>query len=51
MLLLTWQQNDLPWSRNVEWIIENPQFYEFLALFLLKAVEAMDVAFNQIQVS
>ena len=51
MLPLTWQQNDLSWSLNVEWIIKNPQFYGFLALFLLEAVEAMDVTFNQIQVS
>ena len=51
MLPLIWQQNDLPWSLNVEWIIKNPQFYGFLALFLLEAVEAMDVTFNQIQVS
>ena len=49
MLPLTWQQNDLPWSLIVEWIIKNPQFYGFLALFLLEAVEAMDVTFNQIQ--
>ena len=49
MLSLTWQQNDLSWSLNVEWIIKNPQFYGFLALFLLEAVEAMDVTFNQIQ--
>jgi hypothetical protein len=34
MLLLTWQQNDLSWSLSVEWIIKNPLFYEFLALFL-----------------
>ena len=46
---LTWQQNDLSWSLNVEWIIKNPQFNGFLALFLLEAVEAMDVTFNQIQ--
>ena len=51
MLPLTWQQNDLSWSLNVEWIIKNPQFHGFLALFLLEAVEAMDVTFNQIQVS
>ena len=51
MLPLTWQQNDLPWSLNVEWIIKSPQFYGFLALFLLEAVEAMYVAFNQIWVS
>ena len=43
-----WQQNDLSWSLNVEWIIKNPLFYGFLAFFLLKAVEAMDVAFIQI---
>ena len=49
MLLLTWQQNDLSWSPNVEWIIKNPLFYGFWALFLLEAVEAMDVTFNQIQ--
>ena len=49
MLSLTWQQNDLSWSLNVEWIIKNQQFYGFLALFLLEAVEAMDVTFNQIQ--
>ena len=42
-------QNDLSWSLNVEWIIKNPLFYWFLALFLLEAVEAMDVTFNQIQ--
>ena len=48
MLPLTWQQNDLSWSLNVEWIIKNPLFYGFLALFLLEAVEAMDVTFNQI---
>jgi hypothetical protein len=51
MLPLTLQQNDLSWSLNMEWIIKNPQFYEFLALFLLEAVEAMYVTFNQIQVS
>ena len=51
MLLLTRQQNYLSWSLNVEWIIKNPQFYGFLALFLFEAVEAMDVTFNQIQVS
>ena len=52
MLPLTWQQNDLPWSLIVEWIIKNPQFYGFLALFLSEAVEAMeamDVTLNQIQ--
>ena len=49
MLPLTWQQNDLSWFLNVEQIIKNPQFYGFLALFLLEAVEAMDVTFNQIQ--
>ena len=49
MLLLTWQQNDLSWSLNVEWIIKNQAFYGFLALFLSEAVEAMDVIFNQIQ--
>ena len=27
MLPLTWQQNDLTWSLNVEWIIKNPLFY------------------------
>jgi hypothetical protein len=47
MLLLTWQQNDITWSFNVEWIMKNPLF--FLALFSLEAVEAMDVTFNQIQ--
>ena len=49
MLSLTWQQNDLSWSLNVEWIIKNPQFYGFLALFLSEAVEAMVFIFNQIQ--
>ena len=49
MLLLPWQQNDLSWSYNVEWLIKNPLFYGFWALFLLEAVEAMDVTFNQIQ--
>ena len=48
MLLLTWQQNDLSWSLYVEWIIKNPLFYWYLELFLLEAVEAMDVTFNQI---
>ena len=48
MLLLTWKQNDLSWPLNVEWIIKNPLLYWFLALFLLEAVEAMDVVFNQI---
>ena len=33
MLPLTWWQNDLSWSPNVEWIIKNPLFYGFLALF------------------
>ena len=42
MLLLTLQQNDLLWSLNVEWIIKNPLYYGFLALFLLETVEAMD---------
>jgi hypothetical protein len=51
ILPLTWQQNDLFWSLNVEWINKNLQFYRFLALFLLEAVEAVDVTFNQIQVS
>ena len=51
MLPLTWQQNDQYWSLNVAWIIKNPLFYGVLALFLLEAVEAMDVTFNQIQVS
>ena len=51
MLPLTWQQNDLSWSLNVEWIIKNPQIYGFLALFLLEAVEAIDVTFHQRQVS
>jgi hypothetical protein len=46
MLPLTWQQNDL---LNVDWIIKNPLFYGFLALFLLEAVEVMDVTFNKIQ--
>ena len=49
MLLLPWQQNDLSWSPNVEWLIKNPLFYGFWALFLLEAVEAKDVTFNQIQ--
>ena len=40
-----------PWSINVEGIIKNPLFYGFLALFLLEAMEAMDVTFNQIHVS
>ena len=43
ILPITWQQNDLFWSLNEEWIIKNPLFYGFLALFLLEAVEAMDV--------
>ena len=29
----TWQQNDPSWSLNVEWIVKNPLFYGFLALF------------------
>jgi hypothetical protein len=33
MLPLTWQQNDLSWSLNVEWIVKNPLFYGFVALF------------------
>jgi hypothetical protein len=45
----SWQQNAQFWSLNVEWIIKNPLFYGFLALFLLEAVEAMNVIFNQIQ--
>ena len=49
MLPITWQQNDQSWSLNVEWIIKNPLFNGFLALFLLEAVEAIDVTFNQIQ--
>ena len=49
MLPLTWQQNDQSWSLNVEWIIKNALFYGFLGIFLLEAVEAMDVTFNQIQ--
>ena len=48
MLPLTWQQNDQSWSLNVEWIIKNALFYGFLGLFLLEAVEAVDVTFNQI---
>jgi hypothetical protein len=31
MLPLTWQQNDLSWSLNVEWINKNPLFYGFFA--------------------
>ena len=50
MLPLTWQQNDLSWSLTVEWIINNPKIYGFLALFLLEAVEAKDVTFHQSQV-
>ena len=42
-------ENDLSWSPNVEWLIKTPLFYGFWALFLLEAVEAMDVTFNQIQ--
>ena len=49
MLQITWQQNDQSWSLNVEWIIKNPVFNGFSALFLLEAVEAIDVTFNQIQ--
>ena len=49
MLPITWQQNDLSWSLNVKWIIKNPLFYGFLSLFLLEAVEAIDVTFKQIQ--
>ena len=49
MFPLTWQQNDQYWSVNVAWIIKNPLFYKVLALFLLEAVEAMDVISNQIQ--
>ena len=49
MLPITWQQNVQSWSLNVEWIIKNTLFNGFLALFLLEAVEAMDVTFNQIQ--
>ena len=49
MLPLIWHQNDLSWSLNVEWIIKNPQFYGFLTIFLLEAVEAMDFTFNQIK--
>ena len=49
MLPLTWQYNYQYWSLNVTWIIKNPLLYGVLALFLLEAVEAMDVTFNQIQ--
>ena len=49
MLPITWQQNDQSWSLNVEWIIKNPLFNGFLSLFLLEAVEAIDVTFKQIQ--
>jgi hypothetical protein len=49
MMPITWQQNDLSWSLNVEWIIKNPLFHGFWAFFLLEAVEAMDVTFNKIQ--
>jgi hypothetical protein len=49
MLPITWQQNVQSWSLNVEWIIKNTLFNGFLALFLLEAVEAIDVTFNQIQ--
>ena len=49
MLPLTFQQNDKSWSLNVEWIIKNALFYGFLWLFLLEAVEAIDVTFKQIQ--
>jgi hypothetical protein len=45
MLPLTWQQNDQSWSLNMEWIIKNPLFYGFLALFLLEAVEVMEITF------
>ena len=51
MLPITWQQNVQSWSLNVEWIIKNTLFNGFLALFLLEAVEAIDVTFNQIQES
>jgi hypothetical protein len=47
LLPLTWQQNVLSWSLNVEWIIKNPLFYGFWALFLLESVEAMDVTFKK----
>ena len=49
MLLLSWQQNDHSWSPNVEWLIKILLFYGFWALFLLEAVEALDVTFNLIQ--
>ena len=49
MLPIIWQQNDQSWFLNVEWIIKNPLFNGCLALFLLEAVEAIDVTFNQIQ--
>ena len=49
MLPLTWQQNYQYWSLNVAWIVKNPLLYGVLAHFLLEAVEAMDVTFNQIQ--
>ena len=49
MLPITWQQNVQSWSLNVEWIIKNTLFNGFLALFLLEAVEAIDVTFKQIQ--
>jgi hypothetical protein len=49
MLSLTWQQNYQYWSLNVAWIVKNPLLYGDLAHFLLEAVEAMDVTFNQIQ--
>ena len=49
MLPITWHQNDQSWSLNVKWILKNSLFNGFLALFLLEAVEAIDVTFNQIQ--
>ena len=47
MLPITWQQNDLSWSLNVKWILKNPLFYGFLAVFLLEAVEAFGCYFQQ----
>ena len=49
MLPITWHQNDQSWSLNVERILKNSLFNGFLALFLLEAVEDIEITFNQIQ--
>ena len=40
-----WHQNDQYWSLFGDWIIKNPNFYWYLAIFLSEAVEASQCYF------